>query len=406
MSEVNKKFSVLIIAPKPPYPKIDGGVKAIAGTFELLSVVCDSVDIFSLATYKHPYLPDKFPETLVSNKNLFLHQIDTRIHWTHFQRILFSKKSYRVSRFYDKSAERKLTQILSERKYDFIILESIYVGVYLAMIRKYSNAKILLRMHNVEHEIWNNIILKERNPLKKIVLSSENRKLRLYENKMIIGVDGILAISDSELRYSKKINPNIPIIELPLPIHFNNDEIKSNRIRQGKVKFFHIGAMDWEPNQDAMHWFLTSVFPEMLKVNPDIEFHMAGKGMPEKFLNWSQQSVIVHGEVDNANQFMMNYDVMIVPLRSGSGLRVKILDALSLEIPVISTSVGIAGLNLVPDKHFLLANETQDFINIAKNIQKEFNSIIDTAKLGRQEIQSHYSVDALKSKISIFLNTF
>ena len=129
-----------------------------------------------------------------------------------------------------------------------------------------------------------------------------------------------------------------------------------------KVDFFHFGALDWLPNQDGMNWILKDVFPKVKQSEKSAEIHLAGKAMPTRLKSHIQVGYYNHGEVSNARDFMSNHKVMLVPLFTGSGIRVKIIEGMALGKCIISTSVGVKGINCTNNKNILIANTENEFI--------------------------------------------
>lgn len=125
---------------------------------------------------------------------------------------------------------------------------------------------------------------------------------------------------------------------------------------------YHIGAMDWLPNAQAIKWFLDEIWPEVHKTHPEFRFYYGGRNMPQSFKNNTPEGAICVGEVTDAFEFIADKKILIVPLRSGGGIRVKILEAMVAGKLVISTAIGMQGINVIADKHYLLANTAAEFI--------------------------------------------
>lgn len=404
-----KKYNkrILLFTPKPPFPEVDGGTMAMAGMYNLVSECTDNLHVFSLITHKHPLVLSALPSSLVADQGFFWQYISTEVRVKGVITSFFSAVSYRVCRFFSPKAENRLRRLLEEHQYDIILLESPYVATYIACIRKYSKAKILLRMHNVEYRVWEELILREKNPLKKIWLKKENKKLKEFEADTIRKIDGVIAISAAEKEYAAQVDARKPSVVIPYQAKVASVPASYKlQNHTGPLRLFHIGAMDWMPNQDAMLWFLKDVFPAMLRVNPDLEFHMAGREMKEPFIYWKQEKVFVHGEVASAEEFMLQHDVMIVPVRTGSGIRIKVLDALSKGVPVISTGFGITGLQLENEKQVLLADNTEDFCVWASRIKKDPDLMVKAGEGGLRFVKEHYSREALAQKLQEFLLQF
>ena len=120
---------------------------------------------------------------------------------------------------------------------------------------------------------------------------------------------------------------------------------------------FHLGAMDWGPNREGIEWFLTSVWPTLVARHPGTEFHLAGKGLdPTVYAHIP--GVVNHGEVPDAESFSTEFDLLVVPLLRGAGIRVKIVEAMAKGIPVATTGKGVAGLDPKTDSALCTAHRS------------------------------------------------
>lgn len=132
---------------------------------------------------------------------------------------------------------------------------------------------------------------------------------------------------------------------------------------QGPLKLYHLGAMDWLPNQEAMRWFLSDVWPLLRAEFKDLEFHFAGRNTPPEFFQNLPAGAFCAAAVPDSDEFIRDKHILAVPLQSGGGLRIKILEAMALGRVVISSDVGIQGLEAEPGKHYLKANSPQDWLD-------------------------------------------
>jgi glycosyltransferase involved in cell wall biosynthesis len=126
---------------------------------------------------------------------------------------------------------------------------------------------------------------------------------------------------------------------------------------------YHLGSMDWMPNLEGVRWFLDKVWPLVHERMPQLTFYLAGRKMPEELLNLSLEGVRVVGEVPDAMAFMASKQINVVPLLSGSGIRVKIIEAMSAGKVVITTSIGAEGINFTNGKDLLIADTPQQFVD-------------------------------------------
>ena len=345
---------ILIISHKPPYPKVDGGSIAIAQVLEALLEQGCHVTFLCMETDKHP------SQTSITNTNLNFKAIyvNTKLKIALALSNIFSKKSYILSRFNQKVFRKALKKILKTHIFDTILFESLFTSDYLNTVNEHSNAKKLYRAHNIEHHIWFEQSNQNKNIFKKWYLNIQSERLKNEEIKFWNNIDSILSISETDRLHI--------IQECPTPTHTIGLHIEKRHLQHNdqstKVDFFHLGAMNWLPNQDGMNWILKDVFPKVKQTEKSAEIHLAGRAMPNRLKSHIQDGYYNHGEVSNAIDFMSKHKVMLVPLFSGSGIRVKIIEGMSLGKCIISTSIGVKGINCSKNKNILIANTENEFI--------------------------------------------
>ena len=153
---------------------------------------------------------------------------------------------------------------------------------------------------------------------------------------------------------------------------------------------YHIGAMDWMPNAEGIRWFLEDIWPELHRQSPDFRFFFAGRNMPGSFVKYDGNGVTCSGEVANAGDFIADKKVLIVPLKSGGGIRIKILEAMAAGKLVLSTSVGMQGIEAEPGTHYLLAETEEDFQNQVQWLLANKESAEMIARDGRKMVTNQY----------------
>ena len=131
---------------------------------------------------------------------------------------------------------------------------------------------------------------------------------------------------------------------------------------------FHIGAMDWMPNRDSVDWLLHSVWPTVHREVPQAHLYIAGRKMPKRLMEARIDGVTVVGEVDDAYRFEANKQINVVPLLSGSGIRVKIIEAMSAGKAVVTTTVGARGIEYTDGENLLIADTPEDFARQIKRL--------------------------------------
>lgn len=394
-------MNILVLAKKMPYPKKDGESIAI-------DVLCDGlhaegavVDLLAMNTSKHYSELDT--QDLSNNPfhSIDLVEVDNRVTPKGAFVNLFTSDSYHISRFVSKAFEQKLISKLRQQTYDVIQLETVYMCAYLDIIRKNSNAKVVLRAHNIEHEIWERVINNESNPLKKGYLRYLNRKLKRFELSVLNKVDLLLPISERDNNLFRDLGYTGTSFVVPIGIK-SSPSVEKDAYKD-LISFGFIGSLDWVPNQEGLSWFVEHIWKPFHKLNPGYIFNIAGRNTPDWIKNANWPGTVVHGEVDSAESFTSDNEVMVVPLLSGSGMRAKILEALSLGRNIVTTQVGLEGIEVNELNAVYVADEPSDFIHHLEQLTKQNGEVKTHGQIARDYVLNAY--DYQKVGASLF-NTY
>jgi glycosyltransferase involved in cell wall biosynthesis len=177
---------------------------------------------------------------------------------------------------------------------------------------------------------------------------------------MLNEVSGIASISDEDRRRMLALGMKKPIRTIPFGINLADYPFESNA--HSELALFHLGAMDWGPNLEGILWFLKSIWPRVHEKYPDLKIYLAGRNMSDEIKHLNFPNVVVVGEVENAIQFMQSKAIMVVPLLSAGGIRVKIIEGLALGRAVISTTLGAEGLDCEDRKNIMLADRPEEWL--------------------------------------------
>ncbi|MFD1551974.1 glycosyl transferase family 4 [Putridiphycobacter roseus] len=393
-------MKVLQLCNKPPFPAIDGGCLAIKNISQgLLSANID-LKIISISTAKHPFLIESYTKEFVAATKIESVFVDTRINIVDAFSALVTADSYNVSRFFSPDFDSLLQRTLEESEYDVIHLESLFMTPYLYTIRRYSKAKVVLRSHNLEHVIWERLANVEKKSAKKVYLKHLSKKLKKYEKYILNEVDGIAAISfDDSSRY-EKLKCKVPLVTIPFGIDLSRYQLIEN---QKEIDFFHIGAMNWSPNVEGVNWFLDDILP--LIKRKSFRLHLAGIDMPKYLIHLKDERVVNHGEVPSANDFINKHQVMLVPLLSGSGMRIKIIEAMALGKTVITTSIGAEGIEVTENENILIADTPAAFKEKIEDLIDHPEKALKIGTNARKLVVAKYDTELIMKKLIQFYQT-
>jgi len=314
----------------------------------------------------------------------------------YFNRILglFCAQPYTVRRFASSAMKARIHEQLARHSYDALLCDTVYSAVNLPATR----VPIILNSHDVEYLVLQRYVALERNPVKRLYAWCEMRKLRKWERDTCQRTAMVLACSEHDRRLLRSVCPGLRVTVVPNVV--DADRYVPSRESEVPTVLFQ-GAMDWFPNRDAVSFFVTRILPILRQSLPHVRFVVAGRnpapGFVAKFSG--VPDIEFTGTVPDMGPEIARASVCVVPLRIGSGTRLKILEAAAMAKPIVSTQVGAEGLDFVDGKEILLADEPQQFArNVADLLaDPEWRRILGLAARRRVEVQ--YGVPALRDAL-------
>jgi polysaccharide biosynthesis protein PslH len=382
-------MKILQLCKKFPWPLKDG--EAIACTYlaQAYRDLGHEVHLLSMNTSKHFLDINTLPADFDHYTRLHTVYVDNRILPIPALLNLFTQQSYHIQRFDNQQFAAKLSEILFNETFDIIQIESIYLAPYLSIIRQHSQAKIVLRAHNVEHEIWERVA-EQSNPLKAWYLRTITPRLKKYEIGCLNQFDFVAAISPRDLEQFQRLGLRQPGNVTPIGIACER-YAPINIDGKTPLSLSFIGSLDWMPNQDGLRWFLDEVWQPLLAPEfPDLTFHIAGRTAPMWLRQINMERVHFHGEVASATDFLRQHTLMAVPLLSGGGMRAKILEGMALGQVVLSTQVGMEGIPALHQEECLLADEPAAWVEAIKFCYNHPNQLSQISRSARNFCVQHF----------------
>ena len=394
-------MNIALLTNKLPYPPKDGGSIA---TLNMITGLCNAghaVTCLSLNTIKHRYPIEDIPAPLSEKIRFIGIDCDSSLRpLKMLQNLIFSKVPYIAERFKSRTFSRKLNRLLDEEEFDIVQLEGPYLGHYIEEVRKKSKAVISFRAHNVEHRIWERKAANEGRPLRQWYLKNMAKRLKDFELQVAMSSDCLVCISPLDEKAFRDLGVNKPAITIPTGLDMQ--EYPSTLLPEDPSIFF-IGALDWLPNQEGLKWFLDHVLDPLRKDLPGMSFHVAGRNAPpffEKLL--AKKQVIYHGEIEDAKSFMGSYRIMVAPLFTGSGIRIKILEAMALGRPVVTTPIGIEGIPARSGEELMVSEDPLLFKKQIIGLCQDEDLAQGLLRQGRKLIRENFDTFGLSTRITQF----
>ncbi len=391
-------MKVLQLCNKPPYPPVDGGTMAMNSiTQGLLQAGCE-VRVLTVESDKHPLRREQLPADYVAQTAIEGVYVDLAVRPLSAAVAMLCGESYHVKRYRSEAFAAKLRQVLQADRYDVVHVESIFLTPYLPLIRRYSDAKVILRAHNVEHLIWRRVAESTRHGLRRWYLKHLSLTLRAYELEHIGAYDGVVCITRNDADYFRANGCRRPIVDIPFGVEI--EELPN--VEAEPASLFHIGAMDWMPNRESIQWMLDEVWPVVHREVPQARLYLAGRKMPERWMRADIEGVNVVGEVPDAMHFIASKQINVVPLLSGSGIRVKIIEAMSVGKAVVTTTVGAQGIDYTDGENLLIANTPQEFAQQIKRLVDDPGYCSRVGQAAARLVAEHYDGRRLAARLTDF----
>lgn len=337
-------------------------------------------------------LPDCPNVTLITLPSPILEQKGSRFYWSLFTNI-FSPRPYIVDRHYSSRMADKAHELTNSNHFDLVHCEW---TPYTENIRDIiGRLPAVLSAHNVEAQIWERYFDTEINPIKKIYIYLQWRKLANYEAEAAKLYSIVSTVSEPDRSiFSEEYGCKNTIV-VPNGVDEYYFAPLQTEVKPSSMVF--TGSMDWRPNQDGVRYFIEEVFPLIRQQIPEATFTIVGRKPPQWLIDLAGQvnGVTITGTVDDVRPYIAESALYIVPLRVGGGSRLKILEAFSMGKVVLSTTVGAEGLSVENGRHILLRDTPRDIADTACAVLSDTNRFKSYGNAGRELIEEQYTWDAI-----------
>ncbi len=269
---------------------------------------------------------------------------------------IFSSSPFTIDRFRSDDMRLRLERRVRERSFDVVICDNVYSAINLP-----ANASpIVMNSQNVEYLILQRYAEQEKNPLKALYARLEANKLRRFEATMYRRAACAMTCSNVDADLVRQLCPGIKVFVAPNVVDAREYEITAEEDPRTIV---YQGGMDWFPNRDALEYFVRQIFPLVQKEVPGVRLIAAGRNpAPEFRARFDDVTALEFtGTLPDLRPVIAKAAVTVIPLRIGSGTRLKILEAGAMRRAMVSTSVGAEGLDFVPGKEILIADDPATF---------------------------------------------
>ena len=385
-------MQILILSHKPPYPIVDGGCHAMDRMLRdiLLTFPDSEIKYLSIATEKHPGQENSAPAEILNQVEFIETKISTKINPIKALIHLISRKSYHISRFKNASFKETVDSALDKYTFDLILFESIFSAGYIDEIKTKTNARLIYRAHNIEHKIWEDLSKGESNPFKKWYLKDLSKTLRAFEIQFLEKVDLIYSISTVDQQFFQECTRS-ECKYIPVSMLAREREVHM------KDSLCFLGAFNWKPNKEGIMWFANQIFDELQDSFPDLSLEIAGSFSEEISVLSGRKNIRLHGFVESSMDFIQNNGIFIAPLLSGSGVKMKVLEAMSLGVPCVLSIKASEGLDLPPI--IPICSNKKEFIEKLSLLLNDIDLRNKIGKAGKEFVRRDFSSELVSKRI-------
>jgi len=272
---------------------------------------------------------------------------------------LVSPRPYAIKKYESAAMLQKITELESKNSFDLLVCDFLAPA---ANVPQTLNTPAVLFQHNVEAMIWKRHYEVQTNPIKKAYLYGQWQKMRSFEKEMCGRFDCVIAVSADDRDQMKREYGAGSVFDVPTGVDVEFFR-PSGAIEASKHGIVFTGSMDWLPNEDAIRYFMREIMPLIKRKVPEATLTVVGRNPPSSLVDLSKEdpSLVITGRVDDVRPYIERAATYVVPLRIGGGTRLKIFEAMAMEKPVVSTTIGAEGLPLTDGVELLLADEPNTF---------------------------------------------
>ena len=299
---------------------------------------------------------------------------------------------YAVERFVSSQWTLRIAALLAEGAFDVVVCDFIFPAASLPWTHKRPDVPWVVFQHNVESIIWKRRAAEARGIMEPY-LKSQWHRMHRYEAEMCRRFDAVLTVSDEDARVSRDVY-GLENVRGAIPTGVDLEYFSSpprEFPRQPTLVF--VGSMDWYANVDAVRYFVAEIWPSVRAEVPEALLQVVGRNPPPEIcaLGTPDSGIEVTGTVSDVRPFLRKAHAMIVPLRIGGGTRLKVFEAMAAGIPVVSTRVGVEGLEVTDERHVLLADSAADFGTATLRLLKDRKLAERLAATALNEIAEQHS---------------
>lgn len=316
------------------------------------------------------------------------------------QKIIFLAKSFilrselpvTTGYFHTEKQKHEVREVLKHRQYDVIVFDGLHPYTTFMDLEEFKNIPVVYRAHNVEGDLWFTAASKTKNIIIQKLLLWQGRKMTKLEMSLVARAKKVWCIAEEDLKRFSSLQATNNLELIPVGLEFKKATHIKNGQSSDRIKLLFLGKMDWAPNKDGLKWFLEEVWPKVDTTR--FELQIVGSGDSTWGLElFKAPGIKFFGFVKDLEAVYAECDFSIIPIRYGSGTRIKVIESISKNIPIVSTEMGVQGSGLVD---YFRAETSDEWISVINSLNTEQGKAM--AQKAFTQLAAMYSPEVIGAK--------
>lgn len=300
-------------------------------------------------------------------------------------RSLASHVPYDSRATYSRPMQQLIDRVAAERRVDVVQLES----TLLSLFRLPEEAHVIVDEHNVDYEYYRRMRENERSLLRRAFYRLEEFRFQRFEQQCWREVDGCVMTSEREAEIVRAVAPGTPTIGVPNGVDVDYFSPSADQVEPRTIVFN--GTLDYRPNLDGAEFLVKQILPRLRERFPEVRVFLVGRGSQADLAGFRGPGVEVTGEVPDVRPYLGRAAVVTVPIRTGSGTRLKVVEGLAMGRPMVSTTLGCEGVSVRDGEHLLIADSADRFAGAVMQLFDEPEYGATLGRAGRAKMVEEYS---------------
>lgn len=382
------RIKILQLAPQFPFPMDDGGKISIGSLTKFFSKYGAEVTLFC---FSEKEIPDKYINEAELYCKLEIYHHSTKNTIPRIAKSFFFNHSIYVSKHINNKIKQKIKELVIANSFDIIHTDHTCMASLALFIKSFTNIPVGLRLHNIEWIIWERYAESIRkNIVKRNYIHKQAKLLKGKEKEFIQQAEVSFTISETDFYRAKELSPSSNIICAPAGVDLDFWK-PMNEVERNSEELIIATTYKWIHNVNALKWFLDEVFPKVIEKIPKVKLTLLGKEPPQWLSHYFPQNIQIVGYVEDIRSYLSKANIYIAPLFVGSGIRIKIIEAMAMELPVVATKVSAEGINASQSEGLFISDAANQYAEIIINLIKDYSYTRELGKSSRRYISENFS---------------